>query len=186
MSKTPVSLTDRAKAVALHAIGHSLQSIATIIGRAKSTVQYIIKTKTKSPTLLDEPRTGRPRISTPRDDRRLIRLSLANRRASSTVLAARWELSSGKRASPRTVRSILKAHKMNWCAGAVKPRLTPKHLQKRREFCEAYKHWTAADWRRVVFSDEMNIEVDNRKGRCMLRRRPGERYHPDCVVERTR
>ena len=32
----------------------------------------------------------------------------------------------------------------------------------------------------------MNIEVDNRKGRIMLRRLPSEKYHPDCIVERTR
>ena len=32
----------------------------------------------------------------------------------------------------------------------------------------------------------MNIEVDNRKERIMLRRLPSEKYKPECIVQRTK
>jgi transposase len=35
-----------------------------------------------------------------------------------------------------------------------------------------------------MFSDEMNIEVDNRKGRVMMRRLPSEKYNEDCLQQR--
>ena len=35
-----------------------------------------------------------------------------------------------------------------------KPRLTCVHRQRRMEFAQAYHHWTASDWSKVVFSDE--------------------------------
>src|SRR5690606_32917159 len=46
--------------------------------------------------------------------------------------------------------------------------------------------WTDSMWQNVIFSDEMNVEVDSRKGRCMLRRKPNERFHESCVVKRTK
>ena len=41
-------------------------------------------------------------------------------------------------------------------------------------------------WRCVIFSDEMNVEVDTRKGRVMLRRTTKERMNEDCIVKRTK
>ena len=32
-----------------------------------------------------------------------------------------------------------------------------------KEFCQSVKEWSKQKWRTVMFSDEMNIEVDNRK-----------------------
>ena len=37
-----------------------------------------------------------------------------------------------------------------------------------------------------MFSDEMNIEVDNRKNRIMIRRQPSEKYNLDCIGQRTK
>ena len=37
-----------------------------------------------------------------------------------------------------------------------------------------------------MFSDEMNIEVDNRKNRIMIHRQPSEKYNLDCIVLRTK
>ena len=32
----------------------------------------------------------------------------------------------------------------------------------------------------------MNIEVDNRKNRIVIRRQPSEKYNLDCIVQRTK
>ena len=41
-------------------------------------------------------------------------------------------------------------------------------------------------WHNVLFSDEMNVEVDSRKNRVMLRRTRHEKMHPDCSMCRTK
>ena len=38
----------------------------------------------------------------------------------------------------------------------------------------------------VLFSDEMNVEVDSRKNRVMRRRAPHEKMHPDCSMYKTK
>ena len=73
-----------------------------------------------------------------------------------------------------------------WRPAAKKPRLTHDHIKQRIEFCQRHKTWSKLRWRDVVFSDEMNVEVDSRKNRVMLRRKSDEKYNSDCIVERTK
>ena len=71
-------------------------------------------------------------------------------------------------------------------AAAKKPRLSKQAKKDRLKWCQQFKLWTAKQWSKVIFSDEVNVEVDNRKGRLMIRRLPSEKYHPDCLQQRTR
>ena len=71
-------------------------------------------------------------------------------------------------------------------AAAKKPRLSKQAKKDRLKWCQQFKSWTAKQWSKVIFIDEMNVEVDNRKGRLMIRRLPSEKYHPDCLQQRTR
>ena len=41
--------------------------------------------------------------------------------------------------------------------------------------------WNLDQCKQVIFSDEMNIEVGNRKNRVMFRRMAHEKYNEDCV-----
>ena len=106
--------------------------------------------------------------------------------SSSISLSHQWTLSSGQKASPRTVRRRLFERNYLWSAAAKKPRLTKAHISARLAFCKQHQSWSFEQWSKVLFSDEMNIEVDNRKCRIMLRRLPSEKYHEDCIAKRTR
>ena len=75
---------------------------------------------------------------------------------------------------------------MLWKKAVLKPRLTKQHIKKRKEFSQIVKEWSKQKWRTVMFSDKMNIEVDNRKNRIMIRRQPSEKYNLDCIVQRTK
>jgi hypothetical protein len=39
-------------------------------------------------------------------------------------------------------------------SAAQKPLLTPRMKKKRLAFCAAYKDWSAADWKKVMYSEE--------------------------------
>ncbi|CAF1121966.1 unnamed protein product, partial [Brachionus calyciflorus] len=67
-----------------------------------------------------------------------------------------------------------------------KPRLSANHVKARKAFCKIVKSWPVSKWRQVLFSDEMNIEVDNRKNRISIRRTSAEKYNQDCIIQRTK
>ncbi len=61
---------------------------------------------------------------------------------------------------------------------AKKPVLTEKMREKRISFCRQYGHWTAEEWKKVMFSDESHFELNTfRRGLC---RRPvgSDRFDP--------
>ncbi|GBM70362.1 hypothetical protein AVEN_151495-1 [Araneus ventricosus] len=59
--------------------------------------------------------------------------------------------------------------------------LTPNHCCLRREWCHARAHWRT-EWRSVVFSDESRFCLGASDGRVLVRRRPGERLQPTCLL----
>jgi transposase len=178
--------TQRIEIIRLKAEGYSQRQIGNQVGCDHTTVSYTLKKYKAEKTVSNLYRSGRPMISTPRDQRALVAMVKENRRTSSTDLALQWKLSNGQIASPQTVRKVLCDVGLMWRPAAKKPRITKAHKKKRLEFCKLHKSWTKLRWRDVLWSDEMNVERDNRKGRIMLRRTTDEKYSPDCIVERTR
>ncbi|CAF0862945.1 unnamed protein product [Brachionus calyciflorus] len=77
---------------------------------------------------------GRPKISTQKDDRNLIRLVKKNRTEPFHVLANQWKLSNGKTASSSLVRRRLLANKLEWKFAVTKPRLSANHVKARKHF----------------------------------------------------
>lgn len=95
-------------------------------------------------------------------------------------------LSNNQTAIPSTVRKILQEHDYMLRPACQKPRLTENHVKQRLKFCKEHQTWTKRRWRDVIFSDEMNVEVDNRKNRIMLRRTIDEKFKSDCLERRRR
>ena len=57
-------------------------------------------------------------------------------------------------------------------------------VRKRLSFAEGYKNWTAADWEKVLFSDEKCFYGKGFCGRTWVRRPVGEALNPDyCVTK---
>ena len=185
-SRPPVTPEDRIKAVILRQQGKSFADIGRELNRAKSCIKKIVDRFNETQSYEDRPRSGRPRISTPKDDRNLVRLVKKNRTEPSHVVANQWKLSNGKTASLSLVRRRLLENKLEWKVAVKKPRLSEKHIKARKEFCKMVKSWPVSKWRQVLFSDEMNIEVDNRKNRICIRRTTAEKYNQDCIIKRTK
>jgi len=93
---------------------------------------------------------GRRRLSSARDDRKLVNLCLSNRRATPTQLAIEWS-NSGTTASNRTVRRRLFNAGLRSCRPLKKPLLTPWMMKKRLHWAKAHLSWTADDWSKVHY-----------------------------------
>jgi len=67
--------------------GYSIRNIPEKVGKVKTTVHQIIKKFMDTGSVADGPESGRPKISTPRDDKVLIGISKKDRHKTSPELA---------------------------------------------------------------------------------------------------
>ncbi|CAG4951888.1 unnamed protein product [Parnassius apollo] len=84
-------------------------------------------------------------------------------------------------ASERTVRRKLKELDFKACRPARKPKLTAAMKAKRLKWAKQWQDKDVDFWRSVCFSDESTFEILQNKAQ-YVRRRHGEKFHPDCVV----
>ena len=98
----------------------------------------------------DRPRPGRPRCTTPREDRQLFRLVRRFPFANSTDLKRMWL--PRRQISMGTVRNRLHSAGYRARRPVKRPLLTRQHKQKRLGWCQARRRWNVANWRKVHWS----------------------------------
>ena len=70
----------------------------------------------------------------------------------------------------QTVSRILRNFDMVSYIAPRKPRITPAQRRTRAAWCYEHLSWSVNDWSNVVFTDESNYEILNRKNRIYIRR----------------
>ena len=130
---------------------------------------------------IDRPRSLRPLITIPGQDRYIRVFQIRNR----TVFAATTAVGIPglRRISSQTVRNRLRRH-------GIKPRrpyfgavLTPLHRRERVRWCNRLRGWTFRNWRRIWFSDDSRFLLQKPDGRIRVYRRRNERFSSYCVHE---
>ena len=181
-------LTERAKieVIAMRKQNKPISEIAEYIGASTSTVHNILRRFELTGSIAELPRSGRPRISTPEEDEKLVKILKDDRKKPAHLIAPLWKLSSGHVASPRTVSARFQSMRYDYKVAVRKPRLSREQKKARLKWCKLVQFWDSSKWRRVIFSDEMNIEVDVRKSKIYIRRLPSEKYDESCIVKRTK
>jgi transposase len=160
--------------------GYSSHTIAKRIGRSHSTVSRSIKKFKETGKIENLKRTGRPLISTSRNDLCLKRISIKNRFFSSKDLKKEWEMLSGVIAAPSTVRQRLIDMGLSTRRAKKKPLLTKTNIKNRLKWCRKMKNKTQQFWETVVFSDESNFQLDSNRP-LLVRCRPTELFLPECI-----
>ncbi|GFW30576.1 transposable element Tcb2 transposase [Trichonephila clavipes] len=130
------------------------------------------------------PVPGRPRATTPAEDR-FLALS-ARRRRTTTVpqLVADHFQASGRRISATTVRNRL--HNAGLYARRPVVCVPLNERQRRNRLCWAREHvsWTQQQWASVLFTDESRFTMESDSGRLLIWREQRTRYHQSNTVER--
>ena len=70
----------------------------------------------------------------------------------------------------QTVSCILRGYDMVSYIAPKKPQITPTQRRVRLQWCYKHLSWSEKDWSNVIFSDESNYEILNRKNRIYIRR----------------
>ena len=170
--------------IALRAQGMKQVGIAEFYGITQGAVSKILRRDAEMGRPTPRPRPGRPRKTTVREDRILIRLRNAGRTKPASMLRIEWQNMINVQISVSLVKKRLVGAGYYARRPLRKPLLTMVHRQRRLQWARTHQHWTPAHWRHVVFSDEARFEVYRHDGRIRVRRRVEELYHESCIVPR--
>jgi hypothetical protein len=113
-------------------------------------------------------------------DRRVLRMVASDRTVTSKVVVEELELNGS--VSARTIRRRIREGGYQGGWANKKPLISIKNRRRRVQWCKDHLHWTAEDWKKIIWSDESPYTV---RGTTKFRvwRRPNERYTPDVTVQ---
>ena len=167
MAARRLSHDDRVKIVILREEGYSMEAIASRMKCSHSAVSKTLKRVRESGSVNDRPRSGCPRLSSARENRELVRISLRDRKLTSTQLKREWSETSQVSSSSRTVRRRLDDAGLY---GRVAWK-TDRHKLIRLNWAKEHKNWSVHDWNKVIWSDESKFSLFGSDGRVYIRRR---------------
>lgn len=179
-----LSANQREQAIGRLQAGQHAQVVANAFNVHVSTIHRLQHRYNTTNTTADRDRSGRPRVTTPRQDRFIHRQHLRDRFRPASV-TARETIGAGRRPiSADTVRRRLTTNNLCCRRPARGPILTAHHRQARLQWATQHRHWRHQQWRSIIFSDESRYCVSTSDGRVRVWRRRGERYTDACVMER--
>ena len=122
----------------------------------------------------NRPRSGRPRLTTQREDRYLTNWTLRQCRVTARQLHDHLQTTTGTLISDQTVRNRLRANNLRQCRPVVRPPLLQRHRATKRNWGTRHVRWQRAQWSSVLFSDESRFALQFSDGREWVYWRPGE------------
>lgn len=140
-------------------------------------VATTIKNYENTGHIREKPRSGRPRISNSKEDNTLLKIARQNPRSSLRDLKPNWIIrptGKEKTASKATISRRLLEFGLESRQAICKPMLSAADRKKRFKWCDERKTYT--DWSRVIFSDESNFQIVNRKTKPYVRRFRNEKF----------
>jgi transposase len=126
----------------------------------------------------DAPRSGRPPKTDAAADTAIVEQAKADPFLSNKQIRYKLKLP----ISSDTVGRRLDAAALPSRFAAKKRHYTDEQRRARLSFANGYKHWTAEQWERVIFSDEVTIEGEGRKRHVRVRRPDGHRFDPQYTL----
>jgi transposase len=165
---------------------HTINQIAQTLRVSRTCIDNTIKKWEMCKDVTDRRRSGQPRISTKRQDEKLLTLARSNPKWSILKLSQNWLKKNGKQSigSRSTISRRLLTIGLESFEAINKPLLTRMDRARRLAWCKERVNWTYQQWAKVIFSDESNFQLVNRKNRQLVRRFANEKYDSRFVSRR--
>ena len=178
MGKRRITQGERWQIIALIKEGtKSNREIARLIGVSEKCVRTTKQNFLHTGGASEETRPGRPLSTTRKDDSALFRAVRANPRISYKELTTEFNTTRNTSISQSTVRRILIKYKIGVYSALKKLRLRPYDKQRRLKWCRERRYWTIEQWKNIMWSDESNFELINRKSNIAVKRIAHEKYY---------
>ncbi|GFX33142.1 transposable element Tcb1 transposase [Trichonephila clavipes] len=130
--------------------------------------------------------SGRPRETTPADDRQIVLQARRNRRQTAGEIARHTTQATGRPISRFTVARRLHVGGLFARRPVRCVPLTPAHRRRRSLWCREHRNWRDNEWGRVLFTDESRFSLSSDSHRILIWRERGSRNHPSNIIERDR
>lgn len=158
--------------------GLTTRQISDAVDVPQTTVSYIIRKSKNNKPVADAPRSGRPRKTTKRIDRTIIRKSTADPRKTAPEIQREINEEIDVSISSRTVARRIAAAGLNGRVAVKKPLISKKNRAARLRFARLHQNWTVADWKKVLWSDESKFNLFGSDGKQYVRRPKNTRFNP--------
>ncbi|GFY04538.1 transposable element Tcb1 transposase [Trichonephila clavipes] len=160
--------------------GRSVTSVAAEFGIAHSIVSRLT-----TETAIRGFSSGRPRGTTPADDRYIVLQARRNRRQTAGEIARHTTHATGRPISRFTVAKRLHGGGLFARRPVRCVPLTPAH-RRRSLWCLEHRNWRDNEWGRVLFTDESRFSLSSDSHRILIWRERGSCNHPSNIIERDR
>lgn len=166
----------KGQALALWEQGLSNRKIGKTLKKDEKTIRNLINKWKITGTYERKKGSGRPRKTTSRQDREIVRTAIKNRRITSVAIKNNLRLD----VTPKTIRNRLKDANFKSRVAIKKPYITAANIKKRLQWAKDHKDWTIEQWKHVVFSDESKITL-RWSGQRLVWRRQNEKFLQECA-----
>ncbi|GFX90769.1 transposable element Tcb2 transposase [Trichonephila clavipes] len=129
--------------------------------------------------------SGRPRETTPADDRYIVLQAKRNRRQTVGEIARHTTQATGRPISRFTVARRLHGGGLFARRPVRCVPLTPAHRRRHSLWCREHRNWRDKERGRVLFTDESRFSLSSDSHRILIWRERGSRNHPSNIIERT-
>ncbi|GFT31632.1 transposable element Tcb2 transposase [Trichonephila clavipes] len=166
--------------------GRSVTSVAAEFGIPHSIVSRLWRQFQTTGTAIRGFSSGRPRGTTPADDRYIVLQARRNRWQTAGEIARHTTLATGRPISRFTVARRLHGGGLFARRPVRCVPLTPAHRRRRSLWCREHRNWRDNEWGRVLFTDESRFSLSSDSHRILIWRERGSRNHPSNIIERDR
>ncbi|GFX29093.1 transposable element Tcb1 transposase [Trichonephila clavipes] len=126
-------------------------------------------------------RSHPPQCTPSREDRQIVRMAVTDHSVTSRSVVQHIESVTHHSVSARTIRSRLQHSGLSARRPLLGLPLTQNHRRLRHQSCDKRRIW-AAEWNKVVFTDESRICLQHHDGWIRVWRHRGERMLNICVM----
>ncbi|GFX88091.1 transposable element Tcb1 transposase [Trichonephila clavipes] len=166
--------------------GRSVTSVAAEFGIAHSIVSRLWREFQTTGTAIRGFSSGRPRGTTPADDRYIVLQARRNRRQTAGEIARHTTQATGRPISRFTVARRLHGGGLFARRPVRCVPLTPAHRRRRSLWCREHRNWRDNEWGRVLCTDESRFSLSSDSHRILIWRERGSRNHPSNIIEKDR
>ena len=180
MGKKSVSEGVRWQIVGLSRVNNlKLKTIAQMVGVSEKCVRTTIKNFRETGSAKERARSGRPEVTSDREKSFISRTFLRDPKLSLRKGTTFCRTSLARGISYSTTRRVLKKKGLTANLATKKQFLSIMDKRKRLKWCKERRHWSIDKWRSVIFTDESNFEVLNRKAKFWFWRKknPSTRFN---------
>lgn len=181
--RNELSQFDRTRIITLWQEGLSRHQIATRLNMIRSTVTRTINRFEETGAVASRHRSGRPRVTTERQDRYIVQSARRNRFTTFPALRCQYQRTYHRVISSATVRRRIMSVGLRSRRPLRVPRLTRAHRTTRLQWARAHENWLLAQWRNVLFTDETRIGLVSDDYRIRVLREPGREHRLDNAVQ---